>query len=217
LADFHAEDLPGFIVLDDVVGGEGHVVGIEAGVGEREDEAACGFEQFAERIEEGVDDDHIHHGHAADGGVEAGFAEGEELGHIGGVDFFVFDLAVFGGGAAAGGFEEVFAVVAGDDFGAFAGEMAGVVSVATGDVEDGLAGFGVEEAIGGGDDEGFLEIVSFADLLVPPVGDVFPGDAGLLDGGAGGRWIGGIGHGGIIILCMGEHGVGMSCESGIGG
>lgn len=101
-ADFYAVGLLDFFAADFEVGGEVHVVGAEAGVGEREDEAGCRFEDFAEGVHHGVDGDHVHHGHAADGGVEAIDAEGEELGHVGGVDVEVFDLAVLGGGAGAG-------------------------------------------------------------------------------------------------------------------
>lgn len=86
---------------------------------------------------------------------------------------------------AQGAVEEFLGVVGGDDVDAFAGEGAGIVSVAAGDVEDGLAGFGGEEAIGGGHDEGFLEVISFGELLVPPWGDAIPEVAGLLDGGWG--------------------------------
>jgi len=103
----------------------------------------------------------------------------------------VIDGAVLWAVAELGELDEAGGPVKGGDKRTISAEAAGVVSVTTASVEDALAGEGFEEVIGGGDDEGFLEVVTVGDGAVPVVGDTVPVVAVVVQGVRAGGWRGG--------------------------
>ncbi len=154
-----------------------HTGVVEAGVGEGEDKAATGFDDLANAAHERVDLCHIHDGHVADGGVEAGLPQGDDLVFARGIKEGVFDTVSMFRGAGASTFEELCAEVGGDDVDTELGHAAGEDPVAAGDLEHGFAGLQVEQAFARGTDEDALEVVAVAHVVVPEYGVLIPDGA----------------------------------------
>lgn len=163
------------------LGAEGHTCMVEAGMAERENEAATGFDDLANAVHQGIDLGHVHNALVADGGIEALHTKCNYLLLAGGIDQAVFDaLAVFGA-VSAGAFEQSRTEVGGDDMDASLSHTPREDAVAAGDLQYGFARLQVEQAFTGGMNEDALKVVAVAaHFAVPERGILVPDAARLL-------------------------------------
>ena len=146
-------------------------VGVEAGVADGEDEAAVWFEDSGKGLEEGGDFDHVEQGHIAHGGVEGRVRQRGELGGVGSVQLLELDLGGGGGDLLAGGVDHLGAHVGGEDACAEFDQATGEEACAAGDLQDALAGFDLQQALGRRRDEFPVEGVALlAHMRVPERG-----------------------------------------------
>jgi hypothetical protein len=119
---------------------------VEISVGEGKDKADTGFDDLTNAAYHGVDIDHVHDGHVADGSVEAKLPEGDNLILAGGIEEAVFDAVGIFGGTGTDTFKKLLAEVSSDDVDTKLGHAASEDFIATGDLEHRFAGLQVEQA-----------------------------------------------------------------------
>ena len=111
---------------------------LKQGCGKENTNRPVGLSNSRQRIHQRIDYDHVHHRHAAHGGIEATLAKLEQLGHAGGVDADVFDLPVLGCCPLPSRLEKILREIAGDNAHPSPAKDARVVPVAAGNVKNRL-------------------------------------------------------------------------------
>ncbi len=146
---------------------------VEAGMRNREDETAVGFEQLRDGPEQRFDRDHVRQRHIADDGVEAALAERKQLAFDRCIDDTIVDFRS-AGLSCPGAADECLGKVAGNNMDTAGRKMPGKRPVATGDVENVLPCFRAQQPFHRWRDKPRVQFITVADSLVPECGIVLP-------------------------------------------